>query len=68
MYVTCREAYTIACLGVADGDWKALAHTALENLDLVIANKAFARIKDLKYLELVNDFQVCTVANCFVII
>lgn len=53
-----REAYSIACLGVADADWKALAHTALEHVDLTVANKAFARIKDLKYLELVKDFQV----------
>uniref|UniRef100_A0A1B6JCB8 Intraflagellar transport protein 122 homolog n=2 Tax=Proconiini TaxID=565685 RepID=A0A1B6JCB8_9HEMI len=52
-----RDAYAVACLGVADEDWKALAHSALENLDLNVATKAFARIKDLKYLELINDFQ-----------
>ncbi|XP_054274065.1 intraflagellar transport protein 122 homolog [Macrosteles quadrilineatus] len=52
-----REAYSIACMGVADGDWKALAHSALEHLDLSVASKAFARIRDLRYLELINDFQ-----------
>jgi intraflagellar transport protein 122 len=53
-----REAYKIACLGVTDGDWKALAHAALESLDFQVAQQAFIRIKDLKYLELINEFQV----------
>ena len=52
------EAYSIASLGVTDGDWKALAHAALESLDLDISRKAFIRIKDLKHLELINEFQV----------
>jgi intraflagellar transport protein 122 len=53
-----REAYKIACLGVTDGDWEALAHAALESLDFKVARQAFMRIKDLKYLELINEFQV----------
>lgn len=58
LLLSSREAYATACLGVADGDWKALAHSALESLDLETARKAFTRIKDLKYLELISDFQV----------
>ncbi|XP_067012221.1 intraflagellar transport protein 122 homolog [Anabrus simplex] len=52
-----QEAYKVACLGVTDGDWEALAHAALEGLDFEVARKAFIRIKDLKYLELIQDFQ-----------
>jgi hypothetical protein len=53
-----RDAYRVACLGVTDGDWEALAHAALEGLDFQVARQAFIRIKDLKYLELINEFQV----------
>jgi intraflagellar transport protein 122 len=56
--ISFREAYKIACLGVTDGDWEALAHAALESLDFQVARQAFIRIKDLKYLELISEFQV----------
>jgi hypothetical protein len=52
------DAYKVACLGVTDGDWEALAHAALEGLDFRVARQAFIRIKDLKYLHLINEFQV----------
>lgn len=52
------EAYLIACLGVTDNDWKSLAHSALEALDLDNAKKAFKRIKDVKYLDLIADIEV----------
>lgn len=54
----CREAYNIACLGVTDGDWEALAKASLEGLEFNIAKKAFTRIKDLKYLELIHSIEV----------
>jgi hypothetical protein len=53
-----RDAYKVACLGVTDGDWEALAHAALEGLDFQVARQAFIRIKDLKYLDLISEFQV----------
>ena len=49
-----REAYQVACMGVTEGDWSQLAHEALNALELDIANQAFQRIKDLKYLELME--------------
>ncbi|XP_063240162.1 intraflagellar transport protein 122 homolog isoform X2 [Bacillus rossius redtenbacheri] len=52
-----EEAYDVACLGVTDGDWESLAHSALDGLNLDVARKAFVRIKDLKYLELITDFK-----------
>ncbi|XP_047473268.1 intraflagellar transport protein 122 homolog [Penaeus chinensis] len=52
-----KEAYNIACLGVTDGDWEALAKASLEGLEFNIAKKAFTRIKDLKYLELIHSIE-----------
>ncbi|KAL1117127.1 hypothetical protein AAG570_004455 [Ranatra chinensis] len=52
-----REGYHVACLGVTDSDWKALAHAALEYLDLDIAKKAFIRVRDLKHIELIAELQ-----------
>lgn len=54
----CRDAYKVACLGVTDGDWEVLAHEALEGLDFDTAKKAFIRIKDLRYLELIHSIEV----------
>ncbi|KAK3103245.1 hypothetical protein FSP39_017787 [Pinctada imbricata] len=52
-----RDAYKVACLGVTDGDWEVLAHEALEGLDFETAKKAFIRIKDLRYLELIHSIE-----------
>ncbi|CAH1783917.1 unnamed protein product [Owenia fusiformis] len=52
-----KEAYRIACLGVTDGDWEALAHEALEGLDFDTAKKAFIRIRELRYLELIHNIE-----------
>ncbi|XP_014288077.1 intraflagellar transport protein 122 homolog isoform X2 [Halyomorpha halys] len=52
-----REAFEIACLGVTDSDWKVLAFTALDALDLDVARKAFIRTKDLVYLDLIHEMQ-----------
>ena len=54
----CRDAYRIACLGVTDSDWEALAHEALEGLDFDTAKKAFVRIRDLRYLQLIHNIEV----------
>ena len=53
-----RDAYKVACLGVTDGDWETLAHEALEGLDFDTAKKAFIRIRDLRYLELIHNIEV----------
>ncbi|KAG9333809.1 hypothetical protein JZ751_010088 [Albula glossodonta] len=52
-----REAYQIACLGVTDSDWRDLATEALEGLDFDTAKKAFIRVRDLRYLELINSIE-----------
>ena len=48
-------AYQTACLGVTESDWETLGKAALETLDLDVARKSFARLKDLRYLELITD-------------
>lgn len=58
LYCIYRDAYKVACLGVTDGDWEVLAHEALEGLDFDTAKKAFIRIKDLRYLELIHSIEV----------
>ena len=50
----------MACLGVTEGDWQALAHDAMEGLDFNTAKKAFIRIRDLRYLELIHTIEVCS--------
>ncbi|XP_057296410.1 intraflagellar transport protein 122 homolog [Hydractinia symbiolongicarpus] len=52
-----RDAYRIACLGVTDGDWRALAMAALEGSEYQIAKLAFVRVRDLKFLELIHSIE-----------
>ena len=44
-------------MGVTEGDWSQLAHEALNALELNIANESFQRIKNVKYLELMESIQ-----------
>lgn len=52
-----NHAYDIACLGVAESDWLALGTACLDNLELNIAHSAFARIKKLRYIEIVSEVE-----------
>ena len=56
--MTCRDASRIACLGVTDSDWQALAYDALENAKFETARLAFVRTRDLVYLQLIDNFEV----------
>ena len=46
-------AYQIACLGVTDSDWRQLANEALKSLNLDIARRAYIRLRDTRYIDLV---------------
>ncbi|KAJ8046678.1 hypothetical protein HOLleu_05441 [Holothuria leucospilota] len=52
-----KDAYRVACLGVTEKDWNALAHEALQGLDFDISKKAFVRVRDLRYLELIHSIE-----------
>ncbi|XP_060691773.1 intraflagellar transport protein 122 homolog [Hemiscyllium ocellatum] len=52
-----KEAYQIACLGVTENDWRDLAIEALEGMDFDTAKKAFIRVRDLRYLELISSIE-----------
>lgn len=50
-----NEAYKVACLGVTQGDWEELAHSALEHLEFDVARLAFIKLQDFTYLELIQE-------------
>lgn len=49
-----RGAYSIACLGATEADWKLLAIRSLRANCLEVAKHAFARLKDTKLLSLLE--------------
>jgi intraflagellar transport protein 122 len=49
-----RGAYSIACLGATEADWKLLAIRSLRANCLDVAKNAFARLKDTKILSLLE--------------
>jgi len=49
-----ETAYRVACLGVTEADWRLLALDALQSLRFDIARKAFIRIRDMRYIDLLN--------------
>jgi intraflagellar transport protein 122 len=52
-----RKAYRVACLGVTEADWEALAAEALEGLDLEVAKYSYARVRNLRYLDLIHSLE-----------
>ncbi|EJW79340.1 hypothetical protein WUBG_09751, partial [Wuchereria bancrofti] len=52
-----KEAFDLASLGVTESDWEVLGHDALHNFQLDIAQKAFHRIKDARYLQLIWEIK-----------
>lgn len=50
-----QKAYKIACLGATEADWKLLAMKAMRSNQLGIAKNAFGRLKDTKFLSLIDS-------------
>jgi intraflagellar transport protein 122 len=50
-------AYRVACLGATEADWKLLAMRSLRANQLSVAKAAFARLKDTKFLSLIDAIE-----------
>ena len=50
-------AYKVACLGVTENDWRLLAMRALDGMSLNVARKSFIRIRDMRFIELLNRIE-----------
>ncbi|ETP46782.1 hypothetical protein F442_07035 [Phytophthora nicotianae P10297] len=51
------QAYAVSCLGVTAADWRLLAWEALKSMRFSVARKAFIRVRDVRYIELVNALE-----------
>lgn len=51
------EAYQVACLGVPSTDWEAFAQAALGALHLKVARSAFVKVRNLPWLNLLNELE-----------
>lgn len=51
------KAYAVSCLGVTEADWRLVAWEALKATDFDVARKAFVRVRDVRYIELVNALE-----------
>lgn len=58
-----HSAYSVACLGATEADWKLLAVTALRVNSLSIAKNCFARLRDTKYLSFIEAIERGEVNN-----
>lgn len=59
-YIGIRDwdmAYRVACLGVTDSDWRVLAMAALKVMKLEVARRAFIRVRDMRYIDLINSIE-----------
>lgn len=52
-----EEAYQVACLGVPKNDWEGLAQSAIDSLQLQVAKDAYVKVRNLPWLELINDLK-----------
>jgi intraflagellar transport protein 122 len=51
------KAYQVSCLGVTEADWRLLAWESLKAMNFAIARKAFIRVRDVRFIELVNALE-----------
>jgi len=55
---TFRNAYELACLGETSTTWEALGHACIEQGEYNLAKKCFSRIREVKYLNLLANYEV----------
>eukprot|EP00457_Paulinella_chromatophora_P000660 gb/GEZN01000660.1/.p1 GENE.gb/GEZN01000660.1/~~gb/GEZN01000660.1/.p1 ORF type:complete len:1240 (-),score=215.56 gb/GEZN01000660.1/:187-3660(-) len=56
------RAYQVACLGVTRADWQEMALRSLSQLELSVAKKAFARVQDMRYVDLIKRIEIARTA------
>ncbi len=56
------RAYQVACLGVTRADWNELALRSLTQLKLNVAKKSFARVQDMRFVDLIKRIEVARTA------
>src|SRR5271155_2536190 len=61
------NAYRLACLGETNTTWEALGHACIEQGELNLAKKCFTRIRDVKYLNLLSNYEVNSIEFLFII-
>jgi hypothetical protein len=52
----------VACLGVTDADWRALGSAALLALRLDVARRAYIRVRDVRFIDLINSLELARTA------
>ncbi|CAM9228975.1 unnamed protein product, partial [Ascophyllum nodosum] len=52
-----QQAYTVASLGVTQRDWGVLGVSALQALDFEAGRKAFVRLRDLHFMDLLSEIE-----------
>ena len=52
------NAYRLASLGETSSTWETLGHACIEQGELNLAKKCFSRIRDVKYLNLLANYEV----------
>lgn len=52
-----KGAYAVACLGATEAEWKLLAMRCLRANQINLAKSAFARLKDTKFLSLIESIE-----------
>jgi hypothetical protein len=52
-----KGAYAVACLGATEAEWKLLAMRCLRANQVNLAKSAFARLKDTKFLSLIESIE-----------
>ncbi|XP_026683570.1 intraflagellar transport protein 122 homolog [Diaphorina citri] len=59
------QAYTLACLGVTQDDWKQLAIAAAESFQFAIALKCFRKLQMLRHIDLISNYLVSGTSSAF---
>ncbi|CAM9369469.1 unnamed protein product [Ectocarpus fasciculatus] len=55
-----QKAHDVACLGVTQRDWRLLGMSALQAMEFEVSRKAFIRLRDLRFVDILSDIELRT--------